>query len=195
MDAAATLVMLNAALELEISRDALAEAAIPLGGDVPACVLGVPVLMRGDGDQVQSYAPPLPVLNAVLIRPNVACPTGPVFRAFDQNTVRAPFEETPPPIAESFEEFCSDLNARYRNDLEAPAINLKPEISEVLNALKGGAPSFASMSGSGATCFALFPDEAHCIQTKELMRSAFPSAWVKSTKLGSAGFDASGFTL
>ena len=196
-DAAAVLHLMNAVLNIGMSLDELSDIARPLGGDVPACVAGQPVLMRGDGDRVEPYAYQLPSLTAVLITPSVSCPTGPVFRKYDNTLNEAfVFEETPPLMASSVEDFCSQLSDRYRNDLQAPAEALHPEISSVLTALaKDRQAVFSAMSGSGATCFALYPDAQMAEFSASMLADRFSDAWVVVTQLGKAGFDPQGFNL
>lgn len=131
-----------------------------LGGDVPVALAGVPSLMRGEGERV-SPAPALPGMAAVLINPNVACPTGPVFRAYDAAGGGQGFAETGAIPDFQNTRALSDWLGLQRNDLEAPAISLVPEIGAVLdflNAQRG--VLLARMSGSGATCFALFENLA-----------------------------------
>jgi 4-diphosphocytidyl-2-C-methyl-D-erythritol kinase len=69
-----------------------------------------------------------------------------------------------------------------RNDLEAPAKRIQPVIGDVLTAL-AGLPDvlLARMSGSGATCFALFPDEGACRRGADLLKAAQRGWWVAAT--------------
>jgi 4-diphosphocytidyl-2-C-methyl-D-erythritol kinase len=78
-----------------------------------------------------------------------------------------------------------DWLAGQPNDLEAPAIALAPAIAEVLAALRIF-PScrLARMSGSGATCFALFSSAAQSAAAAEILRAKFPQWWVAETTLG-----------
>ena len=66
-----------------------------------------------------------------------------------------------------------------RNDLEAPARELAPQIGAVIAALSGLPNAlFARMSGSGATCFALFAKEDHALDAAEALRIDHPDWWV-----------------
>jgi 4-diphosphocytidyl-2-C-methyl-D-erythritol kinase len=81
----------------------------------------------------------------------------------------------PPPAAfRDFDELVAWL-AEGRNDLEAAAVGLCPVIGEVLEAL-GDAP-LARMSGSGATCFALWPDREAALAASERLRATRPGWW------------------
>lgn len=131
-----------------------------LGGDVPVALAGVPARMRGEGEHVTPL-PGIPRLAAALINPRLACPTGPVFSAHDAAGGGAGFSEldTLPDFPD--EKSLAAWLAQQRNDLEAPAIALVPEIGTVLDFLRAQPRVLlARMSGSGATCFALFEDLA-----------------------------------
>jgi 4-diphosphocytidyl-2-C-methyl-D-erythritol kinase len=71
------------------------------------------------------------------------------------------------------------------NDLETPAIVLQPVIAEVLTALRGlPGCRLARMSGSGATCFALFSTSDEAAAAAKLLSTKQPSWWIKATVLG-----------
>ena len=142
-DAAATLRLLTRLWGIDPAF--AVEVAPALGSDVPACLLSLAARGEGAGDQLQLVDDPsiseTPIL---LVNPGVGLSTGAVFAAWD-GVDRGPLEDW----------------RDGRNDLEVPARALVPEIGDILDWLKGreGA-NFVRMSGSGATCFALFDDEA-----------------------------------
>jgi 4-diphosphocytidyl-2-C-methyl-D-erythritol kinase len=75
--------------------------------------------------------------------------------------------------------------AKDRNDLEAPAIALEPAIAEVLSVLHElPGCRLARMSGSGATCFGLFPTNAAAAAAARTLRVGYPQWWVRATVLG-----------
>jgi 4-diphosphocytidyl-2-C-methyl-D-erythritol kinase len=154
-DAAATLRLLCRFWGLEPTR--MEGLAGGLGADVPVCLAGQPALMSGIGD-VLVPAPKLPPMGIMLVNPGVAVSTQSVFRTRgDLFSAPARFPERGWPAP-------SDLLASLRaarNDLEPPARLLAPPIDAALDAL-AGAPGclLARMSGSGATCFGLFPTPA-----------------------------------
>jgi 4-diphosphocytidyl-2-C-methyl-D-erythritol kinase len=130
--------------------------ALALGADVPVCLASTPARMGGIGE-ILAPAPALPAFGMVLVNPGVAVATPAVFRARTGGF-------TPPaalpdhwPDAQAM---AADL-AGTTNDLQAAAIGLQPVIGEVLETLAAlpGA-LLARMSGSGATCFAIFPNAA-----------------------------------
>lgn len=155
-------------------------AVLGLGADVPVCLAGpAPQRMAGIGEQLSS-APPLPEAALVLARPPVAVPTGPVFQGLSstQGGPMAPLEDIG-----TLGDLVGWLGVQ-RNDLQAPAIALAPVISDVIAALaaqKGAV--FAAMSGSGATCYALFADlQAAEAAAREIGR-ANPGWWVAAADM------------
>ena len=134
------------------------EVAPRLGSDVPACLLSLPMRGEGAGDQLTpidlSELSGTPVL---LVNPRVALSTAEVFAHWDGED-RGPLGDW----------------RDGRNDLEAPAIALVPQIEAVL-AWLGTRPgaTFVRMSGSGATCFALFDDEG----SRDAAADAVPREW------------------
>jgi len=136
----------------------MAEAIAPLlGGDVLACYRNLPGLMTGEGE---TYEPLLsvPALPALLVNAGVACPTGPVFQAYDAVAPQAIPEHPPlPDNRTALRAFLSWLRDNTENSLETPAMSQHPDITETLATLQAvpGA-RLIRMSGSGATCFALF---------------------------------------
>lgn len=129
--------------------------ALGLGADVPVCFSApAPRMMSGIGE-ILGPAVTLPRCWLVLVNPGVEVPTGAVFAGIED-----PGPPPGPPLpAGGFTRFDALLEwlAVQRNDLQAPAQAICPAIGAVLAALSR-AP-LARMSGSGATCFALFPDE------------------------------------
>ena len=153
-DAAATLHALAELWSLDLREPRFAGLAESLGADVPVCLLGRTAWLGGIGEQV-SPAPSLPDCSVLLANPGIAVPTPAVFKArTGAFSEPARFEL---PLGD-VRDLAAWLAAR-RNDLTDAAISLAPEIAEVLRALSAlpGA-LLARMSGSGATCFALFAE-------------------------------------
>ncbi len=171
-DAAATLRALS-----RLSGRDLPDAAdvLSLGADVPVCVASHAVRMRGVGE-VMEAVPPLPDAWLVLVNPMLTVPTPAVFRALtDKNGAAMP--ATLPGFADA-----AALGAfirAQRNDLEAPAIALAPQIADARAALTASRGCLAArMSGSGATCFGLFADEATARKAQGALAQAQPGWWV-----------------
>ena len=121
--------------------------ALELGADVPACVRSEMAIGRGVGEELAPLENDLAGTPVLLVNPRIALSTGPVFAAWDG------FDRGPLPQGSA-----RDIALNGRNDLEAPAISICPAIDQVLRALGATSPLLARMSGSGATCFALYED-------------------------------------
>lgn len=183
-DAAAALRLLT---DLWGTDPAAARKVAPaLGGDVPVALEGHAALMQGEGEKIRRAAG-LPRVPAVLVNPGLACPTGPVFQAYDAAGGGAGFREfgaVPP-----FERVWDLVHwvGLQHNDLHVPAIALVPEIGDVLDRL-AALPDvlLTRMSGSGATCFALFETVDAAQRAGALLAEEQPAWWVQSTTLGDA---------
>lgn len=166
----------------------MAETIAPLlGGDVLACFTRLPGLMTGEGE---SYEPVLsvPHLPALLVNPGIACPTGPVFKAYDHVAPQAIPDHPPlPDNRTALRAFLSWLSENTINSLETSAMSEHPEITATLAALQAlpGA-RLARMSGSGATCFALFDSLETAEAAATSLAAQHPSWWIKPTLLGAS---------
>ena len=167
-DAAAALRLLSRAWGLGADAEDLRRVAAGLGADVPVCIDSEPAIMRGVGE-VLLRAPGLPSCGIVLVNPGVAVPTPAVFAR------RAP-GFTP---AATLPDLWPDVSAMARtlmtlnNDLEHAAIALCPAIATVLAWLRQTDTLLARMSGSGATCFALFPTA----EAARMISAQVPTPW------------------
>lgn len=147
-----------------------------LGADVPVCLHGRPVRMEGIGEVLTPVG--LPPAWVVLVNPGVEVSTPAVFRAL-QSRSNASMGAVPR-FADAVE-LAGWLAAR-RNDLQAPALGLRPEIGAVLAALEGVEGCLlARMSGSGATCFGLFAEARAAEAAAQAL--ARPGWWVKAAAL------------
>ena len=155
-------------------------AMLSLGADVPMCLECRPTRVRGIGERIAPVA--LPALPAVLVNPRAEVSTPAVFRALARRDN--------PPMPADLPQFGAagaliDWLAMQRNDLEAPALSVAPVIGEVLSALEAQLGCLlARMSGSGATCFGLFPDEDAAGKAALSIREAKPDWWTHPTTLG-----------
>lgn len=168
-DAAAALRLLNRLWGCGLDAAALARIAAPLGADIPVCIASRPARMQGIGEVVGA-APGLPECGLLLVNPCLPVATPAVFRA-RQGAFSAP--ATLPASWPDARAMAADLG-RLSNDLEAAALSLCPVIADVLAAL-AAAPGclLARMSGSGATCFALFATPAQASAAARRM----PAEW------------------
>ncbi len=172
-DAAATLLGLLELWETSVHIDRLKQIAVKLGADVPMCLDGRPLIARGIGDEIELFAefPSFPML---IVNPLKAVSTPVIFRMLASKT-------NPPLIVPHGQRSASDwmeaLNG-MRNDLEPPARMLEPEIATVTNGLTGAGASFVRMSGSGASCFALFADTSSRDAAATLLSRQNPNWYV-----------------
>jgi len=181
-DAAAALRLLAQANGIALDDPRLQQAAQATGADVPVCLDPRTRLMRGVGD-VLSAPLDLAPLFAVLVNPGVAVSTREVFAALSLPPA-GPAAKAGPPTAPAA--LLAEI-ADGRNDLELPAIELEPVIADVLSVLnKLPGCRLARMSGSGATCFALFQSNAAAAAAARTVRVGYPQWWVRATVLGAA---------
>jgi 4-diphosphocytidyl-2-C-methyl-D-erythritol kinase len=168
-DAAAALAELVELWRIALPAEELFDLASALGADVPMCLAGRPALASGVGERLVP-TPPLPACAILLVNPGMALSTAEVFAA-RQGGFSAPAATMRRWV--DLDDFARML-AVHGNDLEAPAIALRPIIADVLAALRTGAGvRYAAMSGSGATCFALYDDVARA----HLAASGLPATW------------------
>jgi len=158
----------------------LPAGATDLGADVRVCLARQAARMRGIGEDVQPVEG-VPELHAVLANPGVAMSTPEVFAALDEKE-NDPMPKRIPRWRGTWSAI--DWISKQRNDLEAPALKLAPVIGDVLAALSAlpGA-RMARMSGSGATCFALFEDRAEADDAADDLADAHPDWWVTAATL------------
>ena len=151
-----------------------------LGADVPVCMAAHASRMQGIGDQIAPVK--LPKLPAVLVNPGAHVPTGAIFSALATRDN--------PPMPSSIPEFtspqdCAAWLSEQRNDLQEPAAKVAPQIDRVLDELRNSKKVLLTrMSGSGATCFALYPtmkDAHHAAYDIETAQSDW---WCVATELG-----------
>lgn len=169
-DAAAALRLLCSSVD----QKELLGLAAGLGADVAACLVSRTCRGEGVGERLiaveEGAVAGMPLL---LVNPGLPCATGPVFAAWD-GVDRGALAGGDP------------LGAAMagRNDLEAPARRLLPAIGEVIEALSGCAGVvLARMSGSGATCFALFDSERRRDAAAAAIAAARPGWWCLATRL------------
>ncbi len=153
-NAAATLNYLNQKYALNLSVEKLKNYGATLGSDVPFFIEGGTQLAEGRGELL-TVLPKLPKKYFLLVNPNKPCPTGDVFKNVNDFTDMKNYSELEIDIAK-FSKFLA-------NDLTLPAMKVVPEIKIMIDHLKA-APGceYAGLSGSGATCFAIFSNQHDC---------------------------------
>lgn len=165
-----------------VNRDdpRVVEIATRLGADVPMCLYGRPAFVTGVGDKLTPISHE-PELHILLVNPNEPLSTAAVFGALEGPGGRT-------------EGLCETLQSgdrsvflqtlrTSRNDLTPPALQLCPAVGVVLGALEQARGcELARMSGSGATCFAIFPNAVMCQDAADRIFQAHPDWWVCPTR-------------
>jgi 4-diphosphocytidyl-2-C-methyl-D-erythritol kinase len=185
-DAAAALRLLARVNDLAADDPLLYAAARATGADVPVCLDPRTRLMRGIGEVL--FGPfKLPPLQGVLVNPGVALETKAVFvRWKPPATPGVPADLTVLTAMSKRDQLVRFLLSQA-NDLESAAIALAPVVADVLLALSSQPHcELARMSGSGATCFAVFASAAAAIKAAEAIHAEYPNWWVRATALGGA---------
>ncbi len=184
-DAAAALRLLARLNGLPLATPRLQEIAAAIGADVPVCLASRARVMSGIGERLGPVLR-LPRLPALLVNPGVPVETVAVFRALGL-PASGELAQPRPPI-EAVPETVPALHAKLaasRNDLEPPAMGVAPVVAQVLERLRALAGCrLARMSGSGATCFALFDDTEASLAAGRALRREGRGWWVAPTLLG-----------
>jgi len=187
-DAAAALRLLARLNGLSLDDPRLHQVALATGADVPVCLLSRACDMTGVGEQLLPLK--LPSMPCVMVNPRVPVATKDVFQALAlrkgellvgaSDVIEAPaWPEEGASIAEWI-----DILSTVANDLEAPAMRIEPVIGDVLAALRASdGVKLARMSGSGATCFAIYGEPAHAQAAAAKLRRDRPDWWVHSGTL------------
>ena len=183
-DAAAALRLLANEARLSIDDPQVCAAARATGADVLACLRPRARMMTGVGDQLGPLVR-LPRMFAVLVNPQVQVPTPKVFAALGL----AP-GSTLKSFAPSFDELGDsttatlDFLALSRNDLELAAVRIAPAIAVVRERLSLIPEArVTGMSGSGATCFALFDSRRSATLARRIVAAERPDWWAEATAI------------
>jgi len=165
-NAAAMLRAVNELFALGLPHETLVSIASTLGSDVPFFLAGGSAIVEGTGESIAHHAA-TPDLHAVVVFPPFACPTGSVYRAYDDlgpgaldaDRVRALAGERPVSTAALF------------NDLAAPAARVAPDLSRVLRDVGDLAERPAHITGSGSTVFVVCDDSLHANALARMIES------------------------
>jgi 4-diphosphocytidyl-2-C-methyl-D-erythritol kinase len=182
-DAAAALRLLARHNGLALDDARLLEVALLTGADVPVCLASRACDMSGVGETLLPVA--LPKMPCVLVNPRVAVATKDVFAALGLRNGELLVGATDvmnapdwPEAGASLEDWVEVLAANS-NDLEAPAMRIQPVIAQVLAALNATDGAWlARMSGSGATCFAIYENTAEAARAAQKIQIDHPQWWV-----------------
>jgi 4-diphosphocytidyl-2-C-methyl-D-erythritol kinase len=151
----------------DVTEEALVLIARTLGADVPACFFSRTARGEGKGDRLEFADYGIGGSPVLLVNPGLPLSTRQVFDRWNG--------EDGGPLTDP---------RLGRNDLEAPACALAPEIGEVLKVLGSpGTADMVRMSGSGATCFALFGNAADRDEASRRIAASHPHWWQLPTRL------------
>jgi 4-diphosphocytidyl-2-C-methyl-D-erythritol kinase len=169
-DAAATARLLNRLWGLNLSEPAMADILAPLGADIPACVFSRPSFGIGTGTDLEFLDDSsITARHLLLVNPLESVSTEAIFKAWrglDGGAVgRGGIWEAA---------------VAGRNDLAPMASDICPMITNILERLSQANPALSRMSGSGATCFALFDDAASLDSARSRLD---PHWWTMATML------------
>jgi 4-diphosphocytidyl-2-C-methyl-D-erythritol kinase len=187
-DAAAALRLLARANDLAIDDPRLIEVARLTGADVPVCLASRACVMTGVGETLLPLS--LPTMPCVMVNPRLAVETREVFEALGlrhgellvgaTDVIRA---TAWPEQGASLEDWVEVLSESF-NDLAAPATRIQPVIDEVISALSATNGAWlARMSGSGATCFAIFENTPEAQRAARKIQLDHPQWWVHAGTL------------
>lgn len=177
-DAAAALRGLCQIWGIDPTSDAVLDLALSLGADVPVCLRERSTIMRGIGENFTDIDDALST-HAVLVNPGIGVSTPTVFKARTGDFSPGVDWGACPgaTLAERLD--------HTRNDLQPPAISLSPVIADVLDALADlDGVQLARMSGSGATCFGLFPNAEAAQTAATRLKTDHPDWWTAATTFG-----------
>lgn len=185
-DAAATLLALNDIWQLGLKLSTLAELGLKLGADLPMCLhgaaIGTPLIARGIGEHLTTLTQ-MPAFPLLLVNDGTTVPTPDVFRALTKRDNPS----LPTPVEGGIEATCSYLGLT-RNDLLPAALMLAPQIDNKLDLLRLHGALFAQMSGSGATCFAIFKDQKSADDAASRIQAQNPEWFVISSQTTASAF-------
>jgi len=176
-DAAAVLRALATHWQLEPNDPRILEAARLQGEDTPLCLAAESCYM-GEGAEASRE---LPHADIVLANPGKPLSTAEVYKAYREGG----FAFSPAARIDSASPDAADLAAKLRkrrNDLMAPALKLMPEIGKVLGAIESTGALLARMSGSGATCFGIYPDRGAAREAAAVLAKN-PGWWVMQSHI------------
>jgi 4-diphosphocytidyl-2-C-methyl-D-erythritol kinase len=175
-DAAATLRALLRHWDVVMSEDELISLALPLGADVPMCLVSEPLIAKGIGEEITKLAH-MPQMHLLLVNPLKGVSTPQVFKALTRKD-----NATMPEVCDEAGFDWMGHIASLRNDLQDPAIEALPEIALMLEALQASGASLARMSGSGATCYGLFDSYEGCTQAATQLKAQHPHWFIAATQ-------------
>ena len=176
-DVGAVLRVISRETGLDFADEPLASELTALGADIPACYLSQPLLAEGIGDEILPW-PTLPDFGVLLVNPLVSLSTREVYERNSEFSTPAMMS------APKSQAGWMSLMKTTRNDLQRVAENMVPEVNQILDLLKETQnKTIARMSGSGASCFAIYPTLADAQVAEAQLKAMHPQWWVQAGKV------------
>ncbi|OGT33284.1 MAG: 4-(cytidine 5'-diphospho)-2-C-methyl-D-erythritol kinase [Gammaproteobacteria bacterium RIFCSPHIGHO2_02_FULL_39_13] len=174
-DAAAVLKALIEFWNISCSMETLLELGLSLGADVPACIVGKPAMVSGVGEIIHPIILPSR-LHVLLVNPRQVLSTRAIFEKYKRDDT--PFSAQKINADFSTKEAFFAFLSATKNDLDRAAFALLPTLPQLLTELRKQPDcQLARMTGSGPTCFALFPNHAAATAAKHAIFQRYPDYW------------------
>lgn len=167
---------LNKLFSLGLNKQDLQKISLKFGSDIAFFFEDKASIIKGRGEIIEHYSD-FQDIPALLINPKITLSTKDVFLKFDDN-----FSEKIS-TAELIKKDIMDLTANFINDLEKPAISIIPAIENIFQQLKNQQAKIVKMSGSGASCFAIFENQNQLNLAQENLQKIFPNYFIKQIKI------------
>jgi 4-diphosphocytidyl-2-C-methyl-D-erythritol kinase len=179
-DAAATMIAIRDLLLPEVTNEELAEISLPIGADVPYCILKGTMLAEGIGE-VLTRLNNMPRTDVLLVKPDVAVSTGEAYHRIDsqENLVHPPIDEI---IDRLNPERIESIGEILGNVFEDMVIDTYPKVKELKRELLDQGAFGALMSGSGSCCYGLFKDKAGINKAYNYFVENYPTYQVYMTE-------------
>ncbi len=166
-------------LKVKIKKD-FNDFLFKIGADVPFCFYRKTAIVKGKGEKIILLNNKIPELFVLLVNPNIQISTKQTFKNLDISFYN---KKTYSDKRMTCTEFLNFLLEK-KNDLEIPAIKECYEVGKILKKLKNETNSLlARMTGSGATCFALYDEKKKLLKAEETMKNNNKDYWVMKSKL------------
>ncbi len=175
-DAAAVIKGINELENLSLSIEEMIDLALPLGADIPFCLVGGTALVEGIGEEITPIKAEQ-FYHLLLVNPAKELSTKKVFQQFSLDTMenRPHNKDLINALAQSdYKGFITSL----ANVLEQPAMHLMPEIAEIKKLLLHSGADYAQMSGSGASVFGIFKTRQQAEQAQQKIKSTYDLCFV-----------------
>lgn len=171
---------LNEIFSLQLSKEKLQEISLNFGSDIAFFFENKSSIVRGRGEIIENFSEfeSIPIL---LVNPKIQLSTKEVFSKFSQELSGEFSEKTSNQKLQKKSIF--ELIENFPNDLTKAAIAKSQIIEEIINQLKKEGAKTAKMSGSGATCFAIFNNEDDLTKAQKNLISKFPNFFIRKTKI------------